>query len=235
MKQQSAIAAAACLIAATSVLAAQTPPDQKPATPPSAGQSQGKTPSGTAGTAGKSTQAGEHGAMAKGADASFVREAAVGGMAEVELGRLATQNASSDDVKQFGQRMVEDHGKANDELKALASQKHMTLPTGLDQKHQALRDRLAKLNGAAFDKAYMSEMVSDHQKDVAAFQREARSGTDADIKAWAQKTVPTLQEHLKLAKQVSSQVSGRVGTTGKGHAPGATKEETPQKKAPGKF
>jgi putative membrane protein len=142
-------------------------------------------------------------------DAAFVHEAAMGGMAEVELGRLATQNASSDDVKQFGQRMVEDHGKANDELKALAGKKNITLPAALDQKHQALRDRLAKQQGAAFDTAYMSEMVSDHQKDVAAFQREAGRGADSDVKAWAQKTLPTLQEHLKLAREARAKAAGR--------------------------
>jgi putative membrane protein len=221
MKQQVTFTAIACLIAGTPVVTALTPAGEKPATPPSAGQT--KT---TPATSGKTGQAGAgapttsgQGAATKGADAAFVHEAAIGGMAEVELGRVATQNASSDDVKQFGQRMVDDHGKAGDELKGLASKKNLTLPTGLDQKHQALRDRLAKLKGAAFDKAYMSEMVSDHQKDVAAFQREAKSGSDPDVKAWAQKTLPTLQEHLKMARDVSSKA-----------AAGGMKGQAPQKK-----
>lgn len=198
MKRHITLAAMACLLAGASMAAAQTTKGQKPAA------------------------ASQKAAASKHADASFVHEAAIGGLAEVELGRLATQNASSDDVKQFGQRMVDDHGKANDELKALAAKKGITLPTELDQKHQALRDRLAKQQGAAFDKAYMSEMLSDHQKDVAAFQREAKSGSDPDVKAWAQKTLPTLQEHLKMAKAT------------RGKTAGSAKEQTSGKKPPTK-
>lgn len=144
-------------------------------------------------------------------DSAFVREAASGGMAEVDLGRLATQNAESTDVKQFGQRMVDDHSKANDELKQLASQKKVDLPMDPDPKHKAVHDKLAKLKGAAFDSAYMSAMVSDHKEDVSAFQREAKSGKDPDVKAWAEKTLPTLQEHLKMAQDISAKVGGKGG------------------------
>ena len=119
------------------------------------------------------------------------------GLAEVEHGRLAAQNAASADVKQFGQRMVDDHSKAGDELKGLAAQKNFTLPTELDQKHRAMQDKLAKLKGEAFDKAYMSHMLTAHQQAVTLFQSEAKSGKDADTKAWAAKTLPTLQEHYK--------------------------------------
>jgi putative membrane protein len=140
-------------------------------------------------------------------DSAFVREAASGGMAEVELGQLAAQNAESSDVKQFGQRMVDDHGKANDELKQLASQKKIDLPADSGAKHKALHDKLAKLKGAAFDKAYMSAMVSDHKEDVSAFQREAKGGKDPDVKAWAEKTLPTLQDHLKAAQDVNAKVA----------------------------
>jgi len=142
------------------------------------------------------------------ADSAFVREAAIGGMAEVELGQLGVKNASSADVKQFAQRMVDDHSKANDELKSLASQKNVTLPTALDAKHKAVHDKLAKLQGAAFDSAYMADMVKDHDADVAAFQREAKSGKDADVKAWAAKTLPTLQEHQKQAKDIKAKLGG---------------------------
>lgn len=152
------------------------------------------------------------------ADSAFLREAAAGGMAEVELGQLAAQNAESSDVKQFGQRMADDHGKANEELKTLASQKKVDLPAAPDAKHKAVHDKLAKLKGVQFDSAYMSAMVSDHQKDVAAFQREAKSGKDPDVKAWAEKTLPTLQEHLKLAQQVHAKVGkpggAQAGKTG---------------------
>src|SRR3954471_2797640 len=108
-------------------------------------------------------------AGAVGPDAAFAKEAAVGGMAEVELGNLGRERASSADVKQFADRMVTDHSKANDELKQWAQQKSVTLPSELDAKHKATRDRLGKLSGAAFDKAYMHEMLMDHQQDVAAF------------------------------------------------------------------
>ena len=151
------------------------------------------------------------------ADRSFVREAAIGGMTEVELGRLASDKASSADVKQFGQRMTDDHGKANDELKAWAQQKNVTLPTELDAKHKATRDRLSKLSGAAFDRAYMNEMVTDHQKDVAAFRKASKTLHEPDLKAWATKTLPTLQDHLKMARKTRGEV---VGTSGRGKKPG---------------
>jgi putative membrane protein len=149
-----------------------------------------------------------------GTDTAFAKEAALGGMAEVELGNLAKEKASNNDVKQFGDRMVTDHSKANDELKQWASQKNVTLPTKLDQKHQATRDRLAKLSGAAFDREYMRDMVMDHQQDVAAFTRESKTGKDPDLKAWAGKTLPTLQDHLKMAKDTASKV-GMGHTTAK--------------------
>jgi len=153
----------------------------------------------------------KQGSTAKAAnDNTFVTNAAGGGMAEVELGKLAVEKASSDQVKQFGQRMVDDHGKANDELKTLAQQKNITLPTSISAKDKAERDRLAKLSGAAFDRAYMSAMLSDHKKDVSEFRVESTSGKDADIKAFAAKTLPTLEEHLKLAQDANK----AVGTSG---------------------
>src|SRR6185437_11610509 len=125
----------------------------------------------------------------------FVMKAAGGGMAEVELGRLATEKASSPDVKQFGQRMIDDHGKANDELKGLATRKNITLPAAPDAKHKATQDRLSKLSGTAFDRAYMADMVADHNADVAEFMHASKMAKDPDVKAWAAKTLPTLQEH----------------------------------------
>jgi len=149
-------------------------------------------------------------------DQAFAKEAAIGGMAEVELGNLAKQNASSADVKQFADRMVTDHGKANEELKQWAASKNVTLPAEMDAKHKATHDRLAKLNGDAFDKAYMHDMVMDHQHDVAAFKRESTSGKDPDLKAWAGKTLPTLEEHMKLANDTASKVgAGGAGMKGK--------------------
>src|SRR5262249_3004371 len=124
--------------------------------------------------------------------------------------RLAVEKASNDHVKQFGQRMVDDHGKANDELKTIAQQKSITLPTAVSAKHKAEHDRLAKLSGAAFDRAYMSAMVTDHKKDVNEFKVESPRGKDADIKAFAAKTLPTLEDPLKLAHDANK----AVGTSG---------------------
>lgn len=191
---------------------------------------QSGTESGQAGTTSASSHAKPKGAKAPGtkaaagaeasssADHAFVMEAASGGMMEVELGRMAGSQASNDDVKKFGQRMVDDHGKANNDLSALAQKKNIKLGAEMEKKHAAVRDHLSKLNGAAFDKAYMQHMVTDHQKDVAAFQHEAKMGKDPDVKTWASQVLPTLQDHLRQAKQVSSEL-------GAGHATKAGKAE----------
>lgn len=165
------------------------------------GDTTGTTNSGAGGNMNRSTsgQAGQ-GMRLGSVDRKFVMEAAMGGMAEVELGRLAAERGSSDAVKQFGQRMVDDHSRANSELMQLASGKGITLPTALDAKHQALVTRMSRLSGAAFDRAYAREMVKDHQKAVALFQREATRGSDSDLKAFAQTTLPALQEHLRMAR-----------------------------------
>ena len=144
-------------------------------------------------------------------DQEFVTEAAKGGMAEVELGKIASEKGSSPEVKSFGQRMVDDHVRAGEELKTLARNKSITLTADIDAKDKALRDRLLKLSGDGFDRAYMAAMLDDHRKDVYGFRIEARSGKDPDVKAWAAKTLPTLTEHLKLAQSANK----AVGTSGK--------------------
>lgn len=137
-------------------------------------------------------------------DTKFMRGAATGGMEEVELGKLAAQKASNPDVKSFGQHMVDDHSKANDQLKQLAAQKGVTLPAAMSnmQKHDV--SKLAKLSGAAFDSTYVSMMVQDHKKDVAEFQKESKSGKDSDLKSWASSTLPTLEDHLKMIEGIHS-------------------------------
>jgi putative membrane protein len=142
-----------------------------------------------------------------GADHAFAMKAAQGGQMEVDLGKMAKDHASSQAVKDFGQRMVDDHSKAGDELKALASKKSIDLPSGPGAEEKGMSDRLGKLQGAAFDRAYMRMMVSDHKKDIAEFQREANRGQDADLKTWAAKTLPTLQEHLAQAQKTWSEVN----------------------------
>jgi putative membrane protein len=138
------------------------------------------------------------------ADAAFMKDAAADGMAEVELGRLASAKATRQDVKDFGKMMVDDHTKANEELKSLASQKGVTLPTDLKAQHKAEKERLSKLSGTAFDDAYLKFMVSDHQKAVDAFSKESAGGKDSETKAWAAQTLPKLQEHLSHVKQMAA-------------------------------
>ncbi len=140
------------------------------------------------------------------ADKKFVREAAEGGMAEVELGQLAVQKASSDDVKKFGQRMIDDHSKANDKLKEVASSKGISLPSSPNAKQEATKNRLSKLSGDEFDKAYMRDMLQDHKQDVAAFRTESKTGRDADVKSFAAETLPTIQDHLKEAQSITPKV-----------------------------
>ncbi|HEY3067708.1 MAG TPA: DUF4142 domain-containing protein [Methylomirabilota bacterium] len=151
-------------------------------------------------------------ATAQMGDREFVREAASGGRLEVELANLALQRSTSNAVRDFAQRLVTDHSAANAELTALAAQKGYSLPQSLNPKHAAVRDRLSALSGAEFDRQYMQEMVSDHNEDIAAFQREAQSGSDPDVKAWAAQKLPTLQQHLALAQTVNTQVAGAPGT-----------------------
>jgi putative membrane protein len=133
------------------------------------------------------------------ADRAFAEKAAMGSAAEVQSGRLAEQKGMNGQVKQFGARMVQDHGKAGDELKRIAAGKGLTLPDGPGPEAKREMDKLDKVAGADFDRAYMSHMVADHKKDIAECEKEASSGQDADIKAFAAKTLPTLREHLKLA------------------------------------
>jgi putative membrane protein len=146
-------------------------------------------------------------------DRKFVEKAAIGGMLEVELGQLAQQKASSAQVKEFGARMVQDHGKANDELKQIATAKGAQVPASIDKKHQRDMEKLQKLSGAEFDRAYMQHMVADHKEDISLFQKEAKSGRDPDLKAFASKSLPVLQEHLKMAQSANDAVKG--GKTGK--------------------
>jgi len=138
-------------------------------------------------------------------DRKFVEKAASGGLAEVKLGQLAMDKGASPTVKEFGKRMVDDHGKANDELKEIASKKNLTLPTEVDTKQKATYDKLSKLSGSDFDKAYMDAMVKDHDQDVKEFKKEATTtSADPELKAWAEKTLNVLEEHDRLAHQDKS-------------------------------
>ncbi|MEH2252003.1 DUF4142 domain-containing protein [Nostoc sp.] len=146
-------------------------------------------------------------------DKQFVTQAARGGMAEVQLGQLASQRAVKNEVKQFGQGMVQDHTQANNELKELAAQKGITLPKSIGRENKKVKANLSKLSGATFDQAYMNQMVKDHVKTVSLFQREADQGHDQDLKAWATKTLPTLQEHLQHARTLTAQSTGNANVS----------------------
>jgi putative membrane protein len=155
--------------------------------------------------------------MLSSSDRKFIKDAAEGGMMEVELGRIAAQKGTDPDVKSFGQRMVDDHSKANDQLKQVASSKGVTVPSTLPPSKQKEVDSYNKLSGAAFDSKYVSHMVSDHKKDVAEFQKESKSGKDADVKSFASTTLPTLQDHLKMIKDISSKMHPTRTASHSGH------------------
>lgn len=145
-------------------------------------------------------------------DRIFFEKAAEGGMAEVKLGQLATQKAQSPQVKQFAQRMIDDHSRANDELKQIAEKKQMTMPTAIETKDQALYSKLSKLNGQDFDKQYMQAMAKDHDQVVADFRKEASQGQDEELRQFASKTLPTLEQHDRMAKDIQSGRANQVDT-----------------------
>lgn len=140
------------------------------------------------------------------ADSEFMAKAAQGGMAEVSLGQMASSKATDPGVKAFGDRMVTDHSKLGDELKQLATTKGVTLPTDLDDESKKTSDKLSKLTGKAFDKAYIDDMVTDHEKDVKEFEKQSKGAKDADLKTWVTNSLPTLQDHLKMAKETKSKL-----------------------------
>jgi putative membrane protein len=163
------------------------------------------------------------------ADTAFIREAMAGSLMEVRLGTLAEGRASASAVKQFGQRMVTDHGAMQKQWSALASSNGMRITASLDAEQQQTAARLGALSGAAFDQAYMSTMVQDHQNDAAAFRQQASSARSAEVRQLASSGLATIEQHLSLAQQVASQVgTAPVATTttptpsGGGVIPGTT-------------
>ena len=143
-------------------------------------------------------------ATASSTDRRFVQEAGAGSAAEVALGKLATQKASRDEVKQLGQQMVEDHSKSGDELKQVAGAKGMTAPDAPTPAQQKAAEQITQRSGAAFDKSFLNQMALDHKKTIALFRRESRSGSDPDLKGFATKMLPTLEEHLKMVRSLQT-------------------------------
>jgi putative membrane protein len=152
--------------------------------PPAANPDQLKVPSGQAQNENISA-----------ADREFATNAAQASLAEIKLGQLAADKGSSTVVKTFAKQMVDDHTRANDQLKTITVSKGIMLPTDLTEDQQATYDKLSKLSGKQFDSAYMNEMQKDHDKAVSLFSKEAKSGKDSDLKSFAEKTLPTIKRH----------------------------------------
>jgi putative membrane protein len=172
------------------------------------------------------------------ADEKFVKDAAKGGMMEVHVGKLGVQKAQSDQVKQFAQRLIDDHTKANTELKSLATSKGVTLPEahegitstrddtdrtqvreksdaqGTDRKERGAMKKLEGLSGTDFDREFVKMAVNDHEKDVKEFEKASKNCDDAELKSFASKTLPTLREHLSQAKSLQASVGAPSAATG---------------------
>ena len=128
-------------------------------------------------------------------------------MTEVKLGALASTSGTREDVREFGQRMVKDHTSINGDLKALATERGVSLPDSLDSEHQGMVDKMSALSGSDFDNAYISCMIKDHKTDAKAFKAESAATKDTDIKSFVDKTIPVVHEHLKLITAMNKQRS----------------------------
>jgi len=155
------------------------------------------------------TRAAEHEKDVSAADKVFVEKAANGGMAEVALGKLAQTKATNEAVKKFGERMVEDHSKANEQLMKVAEEKGIKLSPAIHGEHKEAYDRLAAFDGEKFDREFMTHMVKDHVEDIADFKKEAEHGDDTRIKNFASETLPTLREHLHMANEIAPKVGAK--------------------------
>jgi putative membrane protein len=173
----------------------------------------GTTSQGQGGTMSQGQGKGQGGTMSQ-QDQKFARDAAADGMMEVELGQLATQKASSQAVKDFGQRMVRDHTQANQQLLQIASQKGLTLSKELPADMRQERDKLSKASGAEFDRMYMSHMLKAHEKDIKEFERESKNAGDPALRSFAEQNLPILRQHLELARSVATQVGADHGSHG---------------------
>ncbi|OPY65555.1 MAG: hypothetical protein A4E57_03146 [Syntrophorhabdaceae bacterium PtaU1.Bin034] len=136
-------------------------------------------------------------------DREFVFEAARDGLAEVELGKLGQKNASNERLKEFAKRLAEEHQKANKELIQLAKKKKLSIPTEIDPERQDMLDRLRGLSSEDFQREYMKAVMKDHQRSISIFRQEAKEGGDEDFRGFAEKTLPMLQEHFKMAKSIT--------------------------------
>lgn len=151
-------------------------------------------------------------------DRTFIMDAAQGGMKEAQMGKLAQEKGQSDGVKEFGKRLEADHSKASQQLMSIAQKNGVNVPASLDKKHQGEVDKFAKMKTTDFDRQFAKHMVDDHQKDIKKFRRQADKGQNAELKQFASQTVPTLEEHLKMARDLAGSRSDKAD--GKGSAKG---------------
>jgi putative membrane protein len=179
------------------------------------GQNTGSSQGHVAGAAGSGDQS-----MVGANDRNFMTKAAQGGMMEVQLAQMAQQKASSDEVKQYAKRLEQDHTKANDQLKQIAQERQVSLPTDLGP-HQQQMAKFQNLSGEEFDRAYIRMQVQHHKKDISEFRKQSNRGMDSDLKAFASAQLPTLEQHLQQAQQLS----GSTGTRSR-KASGASSTNT---------
>jgi len=201
-------------VALTAAFAAPAAYAQGSASPPGTGATgtpgtPQQSPGARTGAAADKTQAGQ--STLGQADRQFVTQAAMAGMAEVRAGELASQKASSPQVREFAQRMVDQQTRANAQLMQIAGAKGVAVPDELDRAHRQTIERMEKMTGAEFDRAYMKAQVSDHEKAVSLYERQAKSGRDEDLKSFAQAQLPTLREHLKMARADMQQLDAGAG------------------------
>jgi putative membrane protein len=141
-------------------------------------------------------------------DRNFARAAAAGGLAEVELGRLADNKGKSPEAREFAQRMVDDHSKANSQLKEIAAAANIPLPDGPDAEDEAMRERLDKAQGNAFDRDYIRGQITAHQETAQLFEHEIGSGQDTRLKSFASQTLPVIMQHLEMAQRINARLAG---------------------------
>jgi len=190
--------------------ACETQPERQPVGEATPSPTVGVTPSPGAAASPYASPAASPVAALTSSEKEFMANAARGGMMEVQLGNLAAQKASSNDVKQFGERLATDHSQLGQKLQQLASNLNLTLPQELTTEQQAAVSRLEKLSGKAFDHEFLKTMINDHVKDISEFERAASQATNADIKQFVSEALPTLKDHLKMARELA----GKLGKTG---------------------
>lgn len=231
MNAISTVTAAALLAAAGATVAVaqtqtQTPSDPSTASSPhqrqathsdasEQGATNGADPSAASTPHQHDAMKGDRAMTAGATPETFVKTAAQDGMAEVGLAKLALKKSSNNDVKQFAQKMEQDHEQADDQLASIAKSKGLTLPKKLDTKHEALLKSLSAKSGAAFDGAYAEHMAKAHEQAVALFEGAAKS-SDVDLATFAKQTLPTLEEHKQLADNLVKSVGTRTASAVEG-------------------